>query len=234
VKLAPVKMTLEMTQLEPTSELACTATSTQRVVDLMLTTPHGVLRMNPDIPKEVDMSVSFSLLELKAPGGDSLDEKSVAPTQSNGHKSADPSGKATKTVHEPLVVHLFARANTDRQMDEIERKLDAIARLSGATACERLNYFPGWAPDIRAPAVVDVATAHQTLFGKPPRVYSVHAGLECGWISARYPKIQCVSIGPKIENAHTPDEALDIASVKPFFDWLRASIETIAKRTAKG
>lgn len=76
--------------------------------------------------------------------------------------------------------------------------------------------------------------AHKQLFGKDPRVYSVHAGLECGYLCKQYPKLHCVSIGPVIEDAHSPDERLLLASVGPFFAWLKATVTALSKVKSSG
>ena len=41
----------------------------------------------------------------------------------------------------------------------------------------------------------------------------IHAGLECGLFSERYPELDMVSFGPTLRNVHTPDEALLIPTV---------------------
>jgi hypothetical protein len=62
----------------------------------------------------------------------------------------------------------------------------------------------------------------------------VHAGLECGLLLARYPNLDCVSVGPTIEHAHSPDERLKIAAVMPCHDWLRATLSDLAKHQNGG
>jgi len=62
-----------------------------------------------------------------------------------------------------------------------------------------------------------------------PKVYAVHAGLECGLIKNRYPNMDCVSIGPDIRDAHTPDERLLIPSVPRFMTLLKGSLEAFTK-----
>ena len=49
-----------------------------------------------------------------------------------------------------------------------------------------------------------------------------HAGLEAGVICNRYPGMQSISLGPTIENAHSPDERLFIPSLVPVYRFLRA------------
>ena len=48
-----------------------------------------------------------------------------------------------------------------------------------------------------------------------------------------YPDLDCVSIGPTIHHAHSPDECLMIDTVQPFYEWLKQSIVNISKDSIK-
>ena len=48
-----------------------------------------------------------------------------------------------------------------------------------------------------------------------------HGGLECGVIAANIPGMETISIGPDIENPHSPRERLRISSVSVAYDLLR-------------
>jgi len=204
----------EVTQLEHTHTSETMVTderSTRKILDLILTIPHGVLRMVPGLKDEVDLSVAFSLAKLKPR------------TLQLAHKEND-----------DFVANLFCRGTSFDQMDAADRKFDAYCRLLGAAAAGSatpFNKFPGWTPNLQSSALAEVLKAHQELFGTKPHVYSVHAGLECGLIQGRYPQMDCTSIGPLIEAAHSPDERLKIDTVEPFYNWLRTSIINIAQAT---
>ena len=58
------------------------------------------------------------------------------------------------------------------------------------------------------------------LFGKEPIVRGIHAGLECGLFSERYPNMDMVSFGPTLRFVHTPDEKLHIPTVQMVWDHL--------------
>jgi dipeptidase D len=48
----------------------------------------------------------------------------------------------------------------------------------------------------------------------------VHCGLECGVITEIYPDIQIISVGPTIHHPHSPQESVEIPSVRKFWDFL--------------
>ena len=57
----------------------------------------------------------------------------------------------------------------------------------------------------------------------------IHAGLECGILRAANPELQLISFGPTLENAHSPSERLEIASVLKFDRFLRELVGRIAR-----
>ena len=45
----------------------------------------------------------------------------------------------------------------------------------------------------------------------------------------KYPDLDCSSIGPELNNPHSPDERLLISSVAPFYSVLTTALENLAK-----
>lgn len=78
--------------------------------------------------------------------------------------------------------------------------------------------YPAWTPKPTSTLVVRAREAYMELFGKKPLELTIHAGLECALFAAIRPQLQMISIGPTIRDVHSPDEALEIASVDRF--WL--------------
>ena len=61
------------------------------------------------------------------------------------------------------------------------------------------------------------------MYGKQAEIKAIHAGLECGIFSKRMgEEIDMISFGPNISGAHSPDEEVDIASVKRVWEFLLA------------
>lgn len=78
--------------------------------------------------------------------------------------------------------------------------------------------YPAWTPKPSSTLVVRAREAYEALFGKRPLELTIHAGLECALFAAIRPQLQMISIGPTIRDVHSPDEALEVASVDRF--WL--------------
>ncbi len=179
------------------------AQSSLRLLSLLLAAPHGVERLHPEIRDMVETSVSLSLVSLGQGQGE-------VPRQG-----------------EEALLHFMERSSSGFQGALLEARLRALGALSGCTVVAPFNAFPGWEPKMSSPVTQQVLLAHQELFGRTPRVYSVHAGLECGLIQGRYPALDCVSTGPYIADAHSPDEKLHVPTVEPWYRWLRATIEKL-------
>lgn len=63
-------------------------------------------------------------------------------------------------------------------------------------------------------------SVYNKMYNKDLEIVVLHAGLECGVISSKYPNMDIISIGPNISGAHTPKEALDIASSERVYEYL--------------
>ena len=66
--------------------------------------------------------------------------------------------------------------------------------------------------------------------GKEPVVRGIHAGLECGLFSERYPQLDMVSFGPTLRYVHTPDERLLIPTVQMVWDHLLDVLKNIPQK----
>lgn len=68
---------------------------------------------------------------------------------------------------------------------------------------------------------------YEKMFGKEPEIKAIHAGLECAIIGGKYPSLDMISFGPTIKYPHSPDEKVNIPSVKKFYDFLCKSLEEV-------
>ena len=76
--------------------------------------------------------------------------------------------------------------------------------------------------------LVDItAQTYRELFGREPKVLGIHAGLECGLFSERYPNLDMVSFGPTLRGVHTPEERLHIPTVQIVWDHLLEILKRI-------
>ena len=111
------------------------------------------------------------------------------------------------------------RSSVNREKRELLDRLKALAEQFGGSYSETGDY-PAWEykKDSRLRDVM-VQTYGQ-MYGKEPQVVAIHAGLECGLLSEKLPGLDCVSIGPDMQDIHTSRERLSIASTQRTWDFL--------------
>ena len=94
-------------------------------------------------------------------------------------------------------------------------KMEACFVLAGATVTHEGEY-PGWAPAAESPVRDACVASYRKLFGVDPKVKAIHAGLECGLFTEKFPGLDMISFGPTLRGVHAPGERLDLASLDKF------------------
>ena len=94
-------------------------------------------------------------------------------------------------------------------------KMEACFVLAGAIVKHEGEY-PGWAPSAESPVRDACVASYKKLFGVEPKVKAIHAGLECGLFTEKFPGLDMVSFGPTLRGVHAPGERLDLASLDKF------------------
>lgn len=113
-----------------------------------------------------------------------------------------------------LNVLLSPRSFLDADLDALQSEVEQIVRTA-AGAVAATEAYPGWPPAFDSPLTALAVEAYEQVYGHPPGVKVIHAGLECGAIMAKLPGTQAISMGPRITSLHTPDEHVNAPSVAP-------------------
>jgi dipeptidase D len=114
--------------------------------------------------------------------------------------------------------------STSQRSSVESKKQDAVDMVSssfytvGADEVESGDGYPGWMPNPNSKALKVLVEAYHNLFKKEPEVKAIHAGLECGLFSEKYPDLDMVSYGPTLRGVHSPDEKLKIDTVQQVWD----------------
>jgi dipeptidase D len=101
----------------------------------------------------------------------------------------------------------------------LQQQVLGLARMFALEQTSAVAY-PGWQPDFDSPLLARASALHERLFGQPPAVKAIHAGLECGILKGKKPDMDILSFGPTIRGAHSPTERLQIDTVAPFWQFL--------------
>ncbi len=134
---------------------------------------------------------------------------------------------AVKVQDSGLHVLMSSRSSVASALKALRQRIRAIGKLVAAEV-EEGDGYPGWKPDLSSPLLAEMTKIYENVVGVKPEVLAVHAGLECGIIGEKYPGMDMVSIGPRIEFPHSPDERVKISTVKEFYDLLVAALKDLA------
>lgn len=104
--------------------------------------------------------------------------------------------------------------------------IEACFTLAGARVDVGEGY-PGWAMNPNSRLLQVAVEQYKNLFHKEPVVRGIHAGLECGLFSEKYPGLDMVSFGPTLRGVHSVTEKLEISTVQMVWDHMLAILENI-------
>jgi dipeptidase D len=122
------------------------------------------------------------------------------------------------------------RAMSDKELEELTVRTETLLARHGF-AVKREDRYPAWKPEINDFTRL-VQEKLEEEFGHS-ELKAIHAGLECGILSERYPGIKMASIGPTIEYPHSVRERVELASVERTFRALRKIVEGVRNRATE-
>jgi len=168
------------------SEKVLSYTVTEKIINMMVATPHGVVRRSSLFDNMVERSTNFAAINVD---------------------------------FNQIVFHMSHRSAIESGLEDIMNVHSALADLveGGITFSNR---YPAWYPDTSSKLLKLSTMAFRDVYGKDPNVKVIHAGLEAAIIKDKYKNMDIISIGPTIENPHSPMESVNIKTVKLFWDSL--------------
>lgn len=107
--------------------------------------------------------------------------------------------------------------------------LDSVFSMAGMRVALDGDY-PVWQPNTSSEIVALMSGVYEELFGTRPVVQVIHAGLECGVIGSKYPRMDMVSFGPTLRSPHTPNERCHIPSVGKYYRFVLATLERVPRK----
>ena len=144
----------------------------------------------------------------------------------NGMVETSSNIAAIHSAETEITILSSQRSNVMSNLDNMCATIVATFQLAGAEAHSSDGY-PAWKMRAESKLRDTVVETYKELFGKEPVVRGIHAGLECGLFSERYPNIDMISFGPTLRDVHTPDERLYIPTVEMVWDHLLLVLKRI-------
>ena len=213
--LLETKLNMELVEPEEENEESCSSenmpletASAHRLLSMMLALPHGPVKFSHAMPDLVETSNNVASLTME--------------DKEDGSTSA--------------IVLCSTRSSIGSALEATRSKLAAIATLAGASV-EKSSPYPGWNPNMKSPLLSMAKTllaerlANESNEDGHVGVKAIHAGLECGLLIEKMGgDVDALSFGPTITGAHSPDEAIQIETVPPFFELVKDILAELAKK----
>lgn len=125
-------------------------------------------------------------------------------------------------------VEYFPRSAVDGKLDEFAAEARILGDLVGFEAVVGTK-SPGWKENKKSVLAKMMAEVFEEQNGKPMKVETIHAGLECGWHFGKNPQLDMVSIGVTTQDIHSPNERLVLATVEPQVRLIEEALRRIAR-----
>lgn len=130
------------------------------------------------------------------------------------------------TTEQDLQITSSIRSMKDEKRDALVEQVLKVFADCGFEA-KATGDYPAWEYRADSPLREIVTRQWKGISGKEPKITAIHAGLECGLFDEKLEGLDAVSIGPNMQDIHTPRERLSISSVVRVWEWLCKVLETL-------
>lgn len=126
-------------------------------------------------------------------------------------------------------ITFYPRSSVEGKLFEFCRMAKDLAELTGF-ALHIGTLAPSWDEDKDNPLARVITEIFEQQQGKPMKVETIHAGLECGWFYRKNPQMKFVSVGVTTHDIHSPKESLELLTVAPLVELLSAALKKLAEQ----
>ena len=124
-------------------------------------------------------------------------------------------GVAASTEDSFVLSYSIRSAILSQKMMLVERLEELCAQCGAEMSCHAA--YPGWAFKKDSKLRDALSDACEAVLGKKPEITATHGGLECGLFMEKIPGLDCVSLGPNMEEVHSVRERLNISSTERLY-----------------
>lgn len=111
------------------------------------------------------------------------------------------------------------RSSVASEKEALITKISVLTELLGGKA-EVSGDYPGWTYRKNSPFRDLCVKVYEEMYGKKPEIMAIHAGVECGILLEKRPDLDCISLGPDMQDIHTTEEKLSISSVRRVYEYV--------------
>ena len=126
-------------------------------------------------------------------------------------------------------IKILARSSREDMKGYVVTMLESCFSMAGMKV-ETAGSYGGWDPNPDSEILHLLLKEYKELFGEDGIIQVDHAGLECSVILGKYPWLDVVSLGPTMKSPHTTTERALIATVEPFWQLLKKTLEDVPEK----
>ena len=123
-------------------------------------------------------------------------------------------------------IKILARSSREDMKEYVASQLESCFNMAGMKV-EMSGSYGGWDPNPNSEILNLLCKVYKDQTGTEAAIEVDHAGLECSVILGKYPNMDVVSLGPTLRSPHTTTERCEIATIEPFWDLVKATLEQI-------
>jgi len=124
-----------------------------------------------------------------------------------------------ETKENAISMTFALRSSKKTALFSLSEKLEIFAKCLGLSS-EASGFYPPWEFKRDSKMQELCSSVYEEMFGEKPKIEAIHAGLECAVFAGAIDDLDCISIGPRVLDAHTTKERLSISSTKEVYDLL--------------
>ena len=123
-------------------------------------------------------------------------------------------------------IKILARSSREDMKEYVASQLESCFNMAGMKV-EMSGSYGGWDPNPNSEILNLLCKVYKDQTGTDAAIEVDHAGLECSVILGKYPNMDVVSLGPTLRSPHTTTERCEIATIEPFWNLVKATLEQI-------
>lgn len=128
-----------------------------------------------------------------------------------------------------IMICITPRASIASLQEDTKEKLALLADLFEFEIQYRGEYA-GWNYREKSYIRDMFSECYKELYGTEMEMVAVHAGLECSVLLEKIPRLDAISVGPELNEIHTPDENMSLDSLLRFYQLIKLVLEKLVTK----
>lgn len=143
-----------------------------------------------------------------------------------GLTTASMNAAVVTCMEDTLEINCSLRGALESYIDDIAEEIELIGKTFGFETHQEARY-PSWSYDASSFMRETLQSVFKEKYEKDLELVAVHGGLECGVFKALEPDMDIVTMGPIMEDIHTPKERMNLSSFDRTYELLIAFLKQL-------